>query len=64
MTHKFGARDLVSARASGYTGRVVASYPTENGRECLVQGVPDARSGQAPEPRRFSEKALRSVVMG
>lgn len=64
MTHKFGAGSLVSARASGYTGRVMASYPTDNGRVCLVKGVPDVRSGKSPEPREFTEKALRSVVMG
>lgn len=64
MTRKFSAPDLVSSRSSGYTGHVMASYPTENGVEYLVKGVPDVRTGIAPEPRTFSEKALRAVVKG
>lgn len=64
MTQKFGARDLVTSRSSGYTGRVMASYPGERGREFLVQGVPDARTGQSPEPRVFTEKSLRGVTLG
>lgn len=63
MAQKFGGRDLVTSR-SGYTGRVMATYPGENGREIMVQGVPDARSGKSPEPRVFTEKALRGVFFG
>lgn len=63
MAQKFGGRDLVTSR-SGYTGRVMATYPGENGREIMVQGVPDVRTGQSPAPRVFTEKALRNVTLG
>ncbi len=63
MSRKFSSPDLVTSR-SGYTGRIMASYPGEHGVEYLVDGVPDARTGAKPTPRVFGEKALRAVVMG
>lgn len=64
MAQHFGAHDLVTARASGYTGRVMATYPGDHGREILVQGVPDVRSGKSPSPQVFTEKALRHTTIG
>jgi len=64
MTHKFGGNDLVTSRSTGYTGRVMATYPGDNGREIMVKGVPDVRTGKSPEPRVFTEKALRAVSIG
>jgi hypothetical protein len=63
MAQKFGGHDLVTSR-SGYTGRVMATYPGDSGREIMVKGVPDARTGLSPEPRVFTEKALRVVSFG
>jgi len=63
MSQKFSGRDLVTSR-SGYTGRVMATYPGDNGREIMVKGVPDVRTGKSPEPRVFTEKALRAVSIG